>query len=186
MINKVILTGRLTQAPELRYTTSNVPMVQASLAVNRSFKNADNQQEVDFINIVLWRQRAETLAKYCQKGSLIGVEGSLQTRTYEDNNGNRRTAYDVVVDNFTFLESRRDSNSYQQPQPTYNQQQPAYNQPQQPTYNQQQAPQPNQYEQPKPDFAQPNQSNWADQGGDISTGNPTVDFGDINEDDLPF
>lgn len=176
MINKVILTGRLTQTPELKYTSNNIPVVQVSLAVNRSFRNSDNQQETDFINIVLWRQRAETLAKYCQKGSLIGVEGSLQTRSYEDQQGNKRVAYDVVVDNFTFLESKRDNNnnrnyqqSYQAPQPT----QAVSNEIEVPSFEQQ-------VEKPvKP------QTFYEEQEIETSN-NQTVDFGDINEDDLPF
>ena len=108
MFNLVVLTGRLTSDPELKTTQSGVPVTSFSIAVNRNYK-AGEEQETDFINIVAWRQRAEFITKYFKKGSLIGIEGSIQTRRYEDSMGNKRTAFEVVVNNAQFVESKRDN-----------------------------------------------------------------------------
>lgn len=106
MINRVILVGRITKDPELRYTsTSNVPFVQFTLAVNRTYSK-DGQREADFINCVVWRQQAENLARYIKKGALLGIEGSIQVRSYDDANGQRRTATDVICDSIQFLEPK--------------------------------------------------------------------------------
>lgn len=106
MFNLVVLTGRLTADPELKTTQNGVPVTTFSIAVNRRHK-ADEEQITDFINIVAWRQRAEFITKYFKKGSLIGIEGSIQTRRYEDTMGNKRTAFEVVVNNAQFVESKR-------------------------------------------------------------------------------
>ncbi|GBG96793.1 single-stranded DNA-binding protein [Lactococcus termiticola] len=106
MINNVTLVGRLTRDPELRYTPSNVAVATFSLAVNRRFKNAAGEREADFINCVIWRQQAENLANWAKKGALIGVTGSIQTRNYENQQGQRVYVTEVVVDNFQTLESR--------------------------------------------------------------------------------
>lgn len=108
MFNLVVLTGRLTADPELKTTPSGVPVTSFSIAVNRNYR-AGEEQQTDFINIVAWRQRAEFITKYFSKGSLIGIEGSIQTRRYQDKNGNNRTAFEVVVNNAHFVESKRDS-----------------------------------------------------------------------------
>ena len=108
MFNLVVLTGRLTADPELKTTPSGVPVTTFSIAVNRNYR-AGEEQQTDFINIVAWRQRAEFITKYFSKGSLIGIEGSIQTRRYQDKNGNNRTAFEVVVNNAHFVESKRDS-----------------------------------------------------------------------------
>ena len=108
MFNLVVLTGRLTADPELKTTPNGVPVTSFSIAVNRSYR-AGEEQQTDFINIVAWRQRAEFISKYFTKGSLIGIEGSIQTRRYQDKNGNNRTAFEVVVNNAHFVESKRDS-----------------------------------------------------------------------------
>lgn len=107
MFNLVVLTGRLTADPELKTTQSGIPVTTFSIAVNRNYR-AGEEQQTDFINIVAWRQRAEFITKYFKKGSLIGIEGSIQTRRYQDKNGNNRTAFEVVVNNAQFVESKRD------------------------------------------------------------------------------
>lgn len=108
MFNLVVLTGRLTADPELKTTQSGIPVTTFSIAVNRNYR-AGEEQQTDFINIVAWRQRAEFITKYFKKGNLIGIEGSIQTRKYQDKNGNNRTAFEVVVNNAQFVESKRDS-----------------------------------------------------------------------------
>ena len=108
MFNLVVLTGRLTADPELRYTPSNIPVTTFSIAVSRRYK-AGEQAEADFINIVAWRQTAEFVTKDFQKGSMIGIEGSIQTRRYVDKEtGKNRTAFEVVANNVQFVESKRD------------------------------------------------------------------------------
>ena len=108
-MNKVVLIGRLTRDPELRYTTSNVPTASFSLAVNRPFQNQNGVREADFINVVVWRKPAETVKKYLTKGSLIAVEGRIQTRNYDGADGKKVYVTEVVADNFEFLESKAQS-----------------------------------------------------------------------------
>ena len=105
-MNKVVLIGRLTRDPELRYTSSNVPAASFSLAVNRPFQNQNGVREADFINIVMWRKQAETAKKYLSKGSLIAIEGRIQTRNYDGTDGKKVYVTEVVADNFEFLESK--------------------------------------------------------------------------------
>ncbi len=107
MFNLVVLTGRLTADPELKTTQNGTPVTTFSIAVNRNYR-AGEEQQTDFINIVAWRQRAEFITKYFKKGNLIGIEGSIQTRRYQDKNGNNRTAFEVIVNNAQFVESKRD------------------------------------------------------------------------------
>lgn len=113
MLNRVVLTGRLTKYVELRYTPAGAAVASANLAVNRNFKAANGETESDFINLVIWRKPAENFANFFGKGSLVGVEGRLQSRTYDDQQGNKRYVTEVVVDNFTFLESRADREARQ-------------------------------------------------------------------------
>ena len=103
MLNKVILMGRITADPELKHTPSNVAVCTFSLAVNRRF----NRNETDFIDIVTWRQQAEFVSKYFSKGQQMVVVGALQTRTWEDKNGNKRKSVEVVVDEVHFADSKR-------------------------------------------------------------------------------
>ena len=110
MINRVILIGRLTKDPELRYTPSGVAVTQFTLAVNRPYQNQQGEREADFINIVTWRQLAETCANYLRKGRLTGIEGRLQVRNYENNEGKRVYVTEVVADNVQFLESANSAN----------------------------------------------------------------------------
>ena len=108
-MNRVMLIGRLTAKPELRYTGSNIPYSRFSIAINRSFSNNQGQRETDFINIVVWRKQAENVCNFLDKGSLVAVEGRLQTGNYDDKDGNKRYTMDVVGDNVQFLESNSQS-----------------------------------------------------------------------------
>ncbi|MEF3305312.1 single-stranded DNA-binding protein [Paenibacillus sp. GYB003] len=105
MLNRVILIGRLTRDPELRYTPSGVAVTQFTIAVDRPFSNQQNQREADFIPIVTWRQLAETCANYLRKGRLTAVEGRIQVRNYDNNEGKRVYVTEVIADNVRFLES---------------------------------------------------------------------------------
>ncbi|MBN2981164.1 MULTISPECIES: single-stranded DNA-binding protein [Cohnella] len=105
MLNRVILIGRLTKDPELRYTPSGVAVAQFTLAVDRPFSREGGEREADFIPIVVWRQQAETCANYLRKGRLTAVEGRMQVRNYENNEGRRVYVTEVVADNVRFLES---------------------------------------------------------------------------------
>ena len=107
MFNLVVLTGRLTADPELKTTSNGTSVVSFSIAVDRRYRTGEERQ-TDFINIVAWRSSAEFISKYFKKGSLIGIEGSIQTRKYTDKNGNNRTAFEVVANNVQFVESKRD------------------------------------------------------------------------------
>ena len=89
-MNKVVLVGRLTAKPELRYTPQNTAYTRFTVAVNRSFANAEGKRDADFINVVAWRKQAETIAKYFDKGNLIALDGRLQTGSYDDKDGNKR------------------------------------------------------------------------------------------------
>lgn len=106
MINSTVLVGRLTRDPELKYTDNNIAVASFSLAVNRNFKDANGEREADFINCVIWRQQAENLANWAKKGALIGITGRIQTRSYENQQGQRVYVTEVVAENFQMLESR--------------------------------------------------------------------------------
>ena len=108
MFNLVVLTGRLTADPELKYTPNNIPVTSFSIAVSRRYK-AGEETQADFINIVAWQKTAEFVTKYFSKGSMIGIEGSIQTRRYQDKEGKNRTVFEVVANNVQFVESKRDS-----------------------------------------------------------------------------
>lgn len=114
MINNVVLVGRMTRDAELRYTPSNQAVATFSLAVNRNFKNQSGEREADFINCVIWRQQAENLANWAKKGALIGITGRIQTRNYENQQGQRVYVTEVIADSFQLLESRatRESGGY--------------------------------------------------------------------------
>jgi single-strand DNA-binding protein len=109
MLNRIILIGRLTRDPELRYTANGVARTTFTLAVDRPYANQQGQREADFINIVTWRQLAELCANYLHKGRLAAVEGRLEIRTFENNEGQRIRVTEVVADNVRFLESRAQS-----------------------------------------------------------------------------
>ncbi len=108
MFNLVVLTGRLTADPELKTTPNGVSVTTFSIAVSRRYR-AGEETQADFINIVAWRQTAEFITKYFKKGSMIGIEGSIQTRRYTDKDGKNRTAFEVIANNAQFVEAKRDS-----------------------------------------------------------------------------
>lgn len=118
MLNRVILIGRLTKDPELRYTPSGVATTTFTLAVDRNYTNQQGQREADFINVVTWRGLAENVANYLKKGRLTAVEGRIQTRNYENNEGKKVYVTEVIADNVRFLESanpqRRDQDNRNQ------------------------------------------------------------------------
>ena len=108
MLNKVILIGRVANDPELKYTPSGIAVSTFRVAVNRPFPNAQGEREADFIDIVAWRQAAEFAANYLGKGRLIAVEGRLQVRSWQAQDGTRRRTYEVVCDNLKGLDRPRD------------------------------------------------------------------------------
>lgn len=133
-MNKVYLIGNLTRDPEMRSTSSGIPVCNFSIAVNRRFKNAQTgQQETDFFNIVAWRQLAELCGRYLAKGRKVAVSGSIQTRSYEAQDGSKRTAFDIVADEVEFLSSANagsapssDYHAAVSPAPVQRQQAPSY------------------------------------------------------------
>ena len=106
MINNVVLVGRLTRDPDLRYTANGIAVATFSLAVNRNYTSQNGERETDFINCVIWRKPAETLANYARKGSLVGIPGRIQTRSYDNQQGQKVYVTEVVADNFQLLESK--------------------------------------------------------------------------------
>lgn len=204
MINNITLVGRLTKDPELKYTPSGVAVANFTLAVNRKFSNQQGEKETDFINCVVWRKQAENAANFLKKGHLAGVEGSLQTRNYEGQDGKRVYVSEVIADSVQFLEPKRDS------QPTGQQgqmNQPTNQQQQQPSFQQQQQQQPTfqqqsySQQQQQPSFQQNQQmvGAGAGNGGQLggfsqngqqgnSTYQPYPNHGpiEVSDDDLPF
>jgi len=118
MLNKIVLMGRLTRDPELKHTQSNTSVTSFTLAVDRSFARQGEERQTDFIDVVAWRSTAEFVTRYFRKGQLVAVSGRLQTRKWQDNQGNNRTAYEVVADEVFFAESRRDSSGGADYQPS--------------------------------------------------------------------
>lgn len=115
MINNVVLVGRMTRDAELRMTQSNTAVASFTLAVNRPFKNQNGEREADFINCVIWRQQAENLANWCKKGALVGITGNIQTRNYENQQGQRVYVTEVLANSFQLLESRNQQQSSNNP-----------------------------------------------------------------------
>lgn len=109
MINNVVLMGRLVATPELRNTQTGVAVTSFSLAVERSYARAGEQRQADFIDCVAWRNTAEFITRYFQKGSMIAITGSIQTRTYDDKNGNKRKATEIIVDQASFCGSKAET-----------------------------------------------------------------------------
>ena len=109
MLNKAILIGRLTADPELRQTPNGITVTSFSIAVDRRFSRSGGERQTDFLDIVAWRQQAEFVCKYFQKGRLIGVEGSIQVRSYTDRDGNKRRAWEIQADNVFFVDSKNSS-----------------------------------------------------------------------------
>lgn len=167
MLNSVTLTGRLTKDPEIKITQNNKAVCNFTLAVNRTFADQNGERSADFINCVAFNNRAENMGKFLKKGSLIGVAGRLQTRSYDNNNGQRVFVTEVIANDVIFLDTKNDD---QQPNNQYQQNQQANNQYQQP--NNQPPQQQQQYGQPNQQYGQQNQFS-----------NNSVN---INDDDLPF
>lgn len=128
MLNVVAIMGRLVADPELRTTPNGVNVVSFRIACDRNFARAGEQRQADFLDVVAWRQTAEFVSKYFQKGSLIAIDGSLQTRQYQDKNGNNRTAVEIVANNVNFAGpkgSNQGGGAYQNSAPSYQNQAPA-------------------------------------------------------------
>lgn len=108
-MNNVSIVGRITKDPELRTIANGTPTTNITVAVNRTFTNQNGEREADFIPCVVWRKQAENVVKYCKKGSLVGVTGRIQTRSYDATDGTKRYVTEVVVDNITFLSTKADT-----------------------------------------------------------------------------
>lgn len=108
MLNSVIIMGRLTSTPELKTTNSGLSVTSFTVAVDRRFQKQGEEKQTDFLNVVAWRQAADFVCKYFNKGSMIAVQGELQTRNYEDKNGNKRTATEIVADNVSFCGGKKE------------------------------------------------------------------------------
>ncbi|APX72881.1 single-stranded DNA-binding protein [Companilactobacillus allii] len=188
MINRVVLTGRLTRDSELKYTSSGTAVTSFTVAVNRTFTNAQGEREADFINCVIWRKPAENFSNFTNKGSLVGIDGRLQTRSYENKQGQRVYITEVIVENFSFLESKSDSEnrsggSSNNNLSDSNKNNRNNNNPNQAPYNNQQ----NQSSQSPFGNTNNNQSNNSNNSNNM--GNPFADKGkpiNISDDDLPF
>ena len=122
MLNNISLVGRITKEVDLRYTQSNVAVATFTLAVNRTFKNENGDREADFINCVMWRQQAENLANWAKKGALIGITGRIQTRSYDNQQGQRIYVTEVVAEQFQLLGSKGQGNQGQQQAPDFSRQ----------------------------------------------------------------
>ena len=109
MLNTVILMGRLTADPELRTTNTNLSVLSFSVAVDRSYQSQGQERQTDFINCVAWRQNADFISKYFRKGQMIAIEGAIQTRSYEDKSGAKRTAFEVIVNRASFCGSKSET-----------------------------------------------------------------------------
>lgn len=168
MINSVVLVGRLTKDPELKYTQGGVAVTRFTLAVNRPFTNQQGQREADFVNCVTWRKQAENTANFLRKGSLTGIEGRIQTSNFEGKDGNRVFMTEVVADSVQFLEPRsanaeRSGGDFGAPPPQSHggQQQPSYQSTQQPSQQ---------------NYTSTNNDPFSAGGGPI----------EVSDDDLPF
>ncbi|WP_288530924.1 single-stranded DNA-binding protein [uncultured Secundilactobacillus sp.] len=179
MINRTVLTGRLTRDVDLRYTPSGAAVGNFTLAVDRQFTNQNNEREADFINCVIWRRSAENFANFTHKGALVGLEGRIQTRNYENQQGQRVYVTEVVVDNFALLEPKSaNSNSGSgSSNNNYNNNAPAGGNGSAPQNN-------NPFGDPNANGTANNNQNSNDNQADPFANNG--DSIDISDDDLPF
>lgn len=175
MINNVVLVGRLTKDVDLRYTSNGTAVGSFSIAVDRPFKNQQGERETDFINCVIWRKAAENFANFTRKGSLVGLQGRIQTRNYENQQGQRVYVTELVVENFSFLESK-----------SVTEQRPRENSPSASSNS-------NSYQSNESSSQYDNQSSTSNQKKDFSNyksnDDPFSSSGesiDISDDDLPF
>ncbi|MFA5542552.1 MAG: single-stranded DNA-binding protein [Bacilli bacterium] len=193
-MNKVVLVGRITKDPELKRTGSDIPYVQFTVAVNRPYKNNTGERQADFIGCVAWRQTAEVISKYVRKGQQIGVDGSIQTRSYDDSNGVKHYVTEVLVENFHFIESKKEDSGYNDYSSggynqQYNQSGPQYTQnPQSRQQNYGSSQQPNRGYTASRSY---NQTNEQTQNRGQNPQKPKDIFDDIDnqfvsDDDLPF
>ncbi len=168
-MNKAFLIGRLTRDPELRYTGNNVAVASFTIAVNRTYTNQSGEREADFIPVVVWRRQAESVKNYLSQGSQVAVEGRIQVRSYDDQNGVRRYVTEIIAESVEFIGSKRDN------QASINT-----------NYEQSQAPSTTGMTEPTPyDFKDDTSSK---EGTDISN-DPYKDFGatiEIDDNELPF
>ena len=170
MMNRVVLVGRLTKDPDLRYTPNGVPVATFTLAVNRTFTNQQGEKETDFINCVVWRRPAENVANFLKKGSLAGVDGRIQTRNYEGQDGKRVYVTEVSAESVQFLEpknssgGRSDSDQFGAPR-------------------EQKAPYGNNNQNQRPNNNNNNNQGFTRMDEDPFAGNGQID---ISDDDLPF
>ena len=111
-MNKVFLIGNLTRDPELTETASGIPVCHFAIAVNRNYSSSDSERQTDFFNCTAWRAMAETIARYTKKGNKVAVSGSVQLRNYEDNQGIKRTAVDIIVQDVEFLTPRANGEAF--------------------------------------------------------------------------
>ncbi len=111
MLNRVILMGRLTAEPDYRTTQSGVSLARFTLAVDRDYSGQNNERQTDFLDIVVWRQKADFVSRYFHKGQLVAVQGSIQVSSYTDREGNKRRSWDIVADQVYFAEGKRDGAS---------------------------------------------------------------------------
>ena len=162
MINRVVLVGRLTKDPELRYTPSGVPMARFTIAVNRTFSKEQGEREADFIGCIAWRKQAENLANFMKKGSLLGVEGRIQTGSFEGQDSKRVYTTDVISDSIQFLEKSKSQQSGQGQTQTNQQSSQSYQQPSQ--------------QQQQQNYTRVDEDPFASTKGPI----------EVSEDDLPF
>ncbi|MCS4485798.1 single-stranded DNA-binding protein [Staphylococcus americanisciuri] len=169
MINRVVLVGRLTKDPEYRTTPSGVSVATFTLAVNRTFTNAQGEREADFINCVVFRKQAENVSNFLFKGSLAGVDGRLQSRSYENQEGRRVYVTEVVCDSVQFLEPKSANQRHAQNSPNPGNDFPSYGQ----SFGGQQQGQNSSYQNNQPAH---NDNPFANANGPI----------DISDDDLPF
>ena len=161
-MNKVVIVGRLTRDPDLRYPSTNVPVANFTVAVNRPFENQNGERVADFINVIVWRNQAENVKKYVGKGSLVGVEGRIQTRNYDGADGKKVYVTEVVADRVEFLESRNASQARMSSESNYNTQpEPQMNAPE---------------EMPQPTTNIEEEDPFANFGNEV----------EISDDDLPF
>ncbi|MDN4608910.1 single-stranded DNA-binding protein [Sporosarcina highlanderae] len=169
MINRVVLVGRLTKDPELKYTQGGVAVTRFTLAVNRTFSNQQGEREADFINCVTWRKQAENTANFLRKGSLAGIEGRIQTSSFDGQDGKRVFMTEVVADSVQFLEPR--SANSEKSGAAYG----SAPRNEQPYY---------QNQQPNQQYQQPTQQNYTRTDNDpFATGSGPIE---VSDDDLPF
>lgn len=188
MINRVVLVGRLTKDPELKYTQSGIAVTRFTLAVNRTFTNQQGQREADFINCVTWRKQAENTANFLRKGSLTGIEGRIQTSSFDGKDGNRVFMTEVVADSVQFLEPRNANAGGGGFEQNYGGQsqggQYQAGQSQQPSFQQQGNYQQSNYQSNQQSNQQPNQQNYTNMNDDPFASNPGQI--EVSDDDLPF